>query len=99
MKVLRAGVYRHYKGHRYLVLGLAEDSTNDGEGRQVVVYVGLENGDREQLGPPLRVRALDEFFEYVCGDEACAGYGRRGCPMTEHVVQRFTYDSLNWGRS
>ena len=37
-------VYEHYKGGKYLVLLLADDSTNAREGNHVVVYISLANG-------------------------------------------------------
>ena len=51
---LRAGVYRHYKGPHYVVLGLAHDA-DGGEDR--VVYVPLY----EVSGPPLAVRVVSGF--------------------------------------
>lgn len=56
---LPAGVYRHYKGHRYLVLGYGHDA--DYEDRQVVIYVGLELDDARP-GPRLAVRTAESFF-------------------------------------
>lgn len=59
---LPAGVYRHWKGHAYLVLGYGMDA-ND-ETRQVVVYVGLQL-DGARPGPRLRVRTVEDFFAEV----------------------------------
>lgn len=59
---LLAGVWRHWKGHHYLVLGYGHDSNR--EGRQVVVYVGLQL-DGAHTGPRLAVRDVrgpDGFF-------------------------------------
>jgi hypothetical protein len=56
---LRAGVYRHWKGRDYLVLGLAHDA--DVEGRTAVVYVPLYDVD----GPRLAVRGVEGFLEDV----------------------------------
>ena len=50
-----AGVWRHWKGKDYLVLGLGHDA--DVEGRTVVVYVPLY----DVPGPRLAVRTLEEF--------------------------------------
>jgi len=61
---LRAGIYRHYKGHLYQVLGYAGDSSI--EGRTVVVYVGLELGDARP-GPRMHVRETSDFFAEVNG--------------------------------
>jgi hypothetical protein len=75
---LPAGVWRHWKGHLYQVLGYAADSSI--EGRIVVVYIGLEL-DGARPGPRLHVREAAEFlghaefsgaliprFEYVAPD-------------------------------
>ena len=56
---LPAGVYRHWKGRDYLVLGLAHDA--DVEGRTAVVYVPLYGVD----GPRLAVRDVRAFLEDV----------------------------------
>lgn len=53
---LRAGVWRHWKGHDYLVLGLGHDA--DAPGRTVVVYVPLY----DVPGPRLAVRTLEDFL-------------------------------------
>ena len=54
---LPAGVWRHWKGNDYLVLGLGHDA--DVEGRTVVVYVPLY----DVPGPRLAVRTLEGFLE------------------------------------
>ncbi len=54
-----AGVWRHWKGKDYLVLGLGHDA--DSEGRTVVVYVPLY----ELAGPQLAVRSVERFLEEV----------------------------------
>lgn len=46
---IKSGVYRHYKGDYYLVLGLARHSETEEE---MVVYVGLI----QKPGPRLNVR-------------------------------------------
>ena len=55
---LPAGVWRHYKGGLYVVLGIARDDATD---EQVVVYVRLYRRD----GIPMSVRRLDEFRSTV----------------------------------
>ena len=51
----KPGIYRHYKGGEYQVLGTARVSTNGpGEGKPVVVYVSCEDGK-------LYARDEDEF--------------------------------------
>lgn len=49
------GTYEHWKGPRYLVLGLGHDA-NDPD-RTTVVYVPLYDVD----GPPFAVRTLEDF--------------------------------------
>ena len=56
---LQAGVWRHWKGADYLVLGLGHDA--DVEGRTVVVYVPLY----AVPGPRLAVRTVEGFLEEV----------------------------------
>ena len=56
---LQAGVWRHWKGQDYLVLGLGHDA--DVEGRTVVVYVPLY----DVPGPRLAVRTVEGFLEEV----------------------------------
>ena len=86
-----AGIYRHYKGRRYLVLGMASDSNAEDlaiwdpnfggeflplEERLVVVYVSLEAEGRKP-GPTMHVRTVEDFSCYVCDDKRCANYGKR----------------------
>lgn len=56
---LQAGVWRHWKGKDYLVLGLGHDADHDG--RTVVVYVPLY----DVPGPRLAVRTVEGFLEEV----------------------------------
>jgi hypothetical protein len=58
----KAGVYRHYKGPLYLVLGLGHDANE--EGRTTVIYIGLEL-DGAKKGPRLSVRTYEDFYSYV----------------------------------
>ena len=53
-----SGVYRHYKGEYYLVLGLARHSETD---EKFVVYVPLYTRE----GPRMSVRPVAMFFEEV----------------------------------
>jgi hypothetical protein len=55
---LRAGVYEHYKGGHYLVLGGGRYDPTDEE---VVVYIRLYRRD----GWPLSVRPRSDFFAKV----------------------------------
>lgn len=85
MNDIQAGVYRHYKGPLYLVLGyghdanvedLAQWSAEDGEfltmgERDVVVYIGLQL-DEAHSGPRLAVRTVSDFFAMLHQDhEPC----------------------------
>lgn len=59
---ITAGVWRHVKGHHYLVLGLAADSNNvDPREEPQVVYVSLEGFGLP--GVRLRYRGFSEFME------------------------------------
>lgn len=64
---MQAGVYKHYKGHYYLVLGAARYTDGPQEGQWCVVYVGLEL-DGAKDGPRIMVRSWDDFHSWV--DEA-----------------------------
>ncbi len=62
---LKPGIYKHYKGGFYKVLGVAR---NENTQEEVVVYRsisrGLENGEG-----PLWVRPIDQFAELVDAKE------------------------------
>ena len=91
----RRGIWKHYKGHSYLVLFTARQSTNgDGEGRMVVVYISL---DAPHAGR-INVRDEEQFHERVFKD----GGHKVGDPVNlcEHIgevefnkktIDRFTY--------
>ena len=55
---LPCGVYRHYKGNYYLVLGVARHSETD---ELFAVYVRLY----ERAGVPISIRPLKAFVETV----------------------------------
>lgn len=57
-----SGIYQHYKGPLYLVLGIAHDA-ND-EGREVVVYVPLELNQAHR-GPRMAVRTVADFIDFI----------------------------------
>ncbi len=59
---LSCGVYRHYKGNEYLVLGVARHSETD---EPFVVYARLYSRD----GFPLTVRPLRDFTASVTLDD------------------------------
>ncbi len=58
MHELKAGVYKHYKGGLYLVLGVARHSETE---EKLVVYVPLGVLDK----PRIVARPYDMFFESV----------------------------------
>ena len=58
MSELRAGIYKHYKGGLYLVLGVAVHSETE---EKLVAYVPLG----VKAGPRIKVRPYDMFFEDV----------------------------------
>lgn len=87
---LQAGVYRHYKGPLYLVLGYGRDSTNRRlDDRDVVVYVGLQITGGARPGARLLVRTADEFHGFVdpTTGEALADWNG----SEPYPVKRFTY--------
>lgn len=96
---LPAGVYQHWKGPLYLVLGLAHDA-NAGELYSNKNYIARSSerhplGEREVVvyvglqldaaheGARLAVRTLDDFFAKVCLSKEHQHYGQSG----DHVVE------------
>lgn len=71
-----SGLYRHYKGDSYVVIGLAWQSDNGRERVPVVVYVSLTKGT-------INVRTESEFHEHVSVE------GKH--PMESNEVPRFAY--------
>lgn len=62
----RLGIYRHYKGYDYRVIGLARIEASLEE---VVVYQALY--DTEDFGPnPIWVRPVTDFMQSVTVDGA-----------------------------
>ena len=57
-EVTKDHLYEHYKGGRYLVLFIADESTNERIGNKVVVYVSLTFG-------VVKCRDESEFTEIV----------------------------------
>lgn len=58
MEILPNRVYEHYKGGKYLVLFVADDSTNSRAQNKLVVYVSLTYGT-------IKCRDIKEFTEIV----------------------------------
>lgn len=54
---LKSGVYQHYKGNYYLVIGVARHDVTE---EKLVVYVPLY---AEKSGPRMTARPIDVFFE------------------------------------
>jgi len=76
---VKSGVYQHYKSGFYRVLYTARESTNNRQGRTVVVYMSLATGR-------LHTRDQDEFVALVNRDN--------GSPCTDRDnrrTERFTY--------
>lgn len=71
-----SGIWRHYKGHRYLVLGVGQNTETD---EKMVVYVPLYE-DPTHTGPALRLRPASQWFEMVRNPETIHSY-----------VERFTF--------
>jgi hypothetical protein len=74
---MKSGIYKHYKGGLYQVLGIAEHTeTNE----KVVVYVSLTGADLP--GPRMRVRPVGgpEGFESPVKHDSSDAY-----------IQRFKY--------
>lgn len=61
MSDLAAGVYKHYKGGLYMLLGVAEHTET---GERLVVYVPLA----VQPGAPIKVRPYGMFTDQVTID-------------------------------
>lgn len=59
---MEMGIYRHYKGGLYLVLGIAQHTETDEE---MVVYVPLY--ERADAGLPLQARPREMWDEQVDG--------------------------------
>jgi hypothetical protein len=59
--IVRQGVYRHYKGPRYIVLFVGQDSNNDRNREPTVVYMSLT----EPHTGSIRTRRVSEFLESV----------------------------------
>lgn len=99
--LLPAGIWRHYKGPRYLLLGVGHDANaedlhvRDTEGwlgtRTVVVYVALET-DGAKEGPPMAVRTLIDWSRIVCAQPRHKQhYGKDPVGEDCIAVSRFTY--------
>jgi hypothetical protein len=59
---LKMGIWRHYKGELYQVIGLAHDANHDD--RTVVVYMPLQL-NAAHLGPRMAVRTIEDFAAIV----------------------------------
>jgi hypothetical protein len=87
---LPAGVWRHYKGPLYQVLGYGHDA-NDAN-RAVVIYIGLQL-DQAKTGPRLAVRTAEDFHAIVnrsTGEAVDHPYPSPDYP------RRFTYIAADW---
>lgn len=98
-----AGVYKHYKGPLYQVIGYSHNASDDNNVQ--VLYIGLEL-DSAKVGPRFATRNWHEFFETVCTvHDGMPAYceeheeivrverldKRENCDYLKHWVERFTY--------
>lgn len=60
-KDILSGVYRHYKGGLYLILGAARHTETD---EKLIAYIPLYTRE-DHKGPRIQVRPLEMFFEEV----------------------------------
>lgn len=88
LRPLFSGVYRHYKGQHYLVLGYGRYSDGPLEGKPCVIYTGLEL-DEAKAGPRIQVRSAEDWFQRV------TPHGVTASPMMASVP-RFTYVGPSW---
>ncbi|MBD3362420.1 DUF1653 domain-containing protein [Candidatus Dojkabacteria bacterium] len=58
MKELKSGIYKHYKGNKYLVLGKAKHSETL---EDLVVYISLYDNEMSKIW----VRPVEMFLEEV----------------------------------
>jgi hypothetical protein len=80
MQEVRSGIWQHYKGKRYLVLGVARHTETNEE---VVVYVPLY--EHPNGGRPLQVRPVSMWYAWIdpkTGENVDIG---------QPGVQRFTH--------
>lgn len=83
---VQTGIYRHYKGPRYMVLGVVRHHETD---ERMVLYVGLEKHGEEL--PMMNVRPLDGpegFFTPADG-------GRNGSCERFQLETPIYFDGLN----
>lgn len=62
---VQAGIWRHYKGGLYLVLGLGRHT---GTGQEGVIYVPLYDHPEAAGTPALQFRPFEEWYSVVEGD-------------------------------
>ena len=63
---MRTGIYRHFKGGKYYVLGLAEHTET---GETMVIYVPLDPLKPEAGRPVLQARPLKSWEKAVEGQK------------------------------
>lgn len=44
--MVKPGLYKHFKGNKYLVTGMNIDATNGAKDRRMVEYISLVNGQK-----------------------------------------------------
>jgi hypothetical protein len=77
---MNCGIYKHYKGGLYLLLGVAEHTTTE---EQLAIYVSLTGADLP--GPRIRARPLAEFIGYVDNPQYTAATRGIQIPRFEFV--------------
>lgn len=85
---LRTGVWKHYKGPLYQVLGYSHNASDDNNIQ--VLYIGLEI-DPSKPGPRWATRDWKEFFETVCPE-----HDGMNAYSDEHDNIRSPCDPLEW---
>lgn len=88
---MKLGIYEHYKGGRYEVLGLALDVTNGRPDRQMVVYRSVATSqvyvrDYEEFKQPVEVitpceTSYQPRFRFVSELPPIDGSPGRRCPV------------------
>lgn len=80
---MQLGLYEHYKGKRYLVIGVAQHTETD---QTLVIYVPLYDDSRETKRGMMAARPLSMFSERVIVDPMSREIARSGIE-----VPRFKY--------
>jgi hypothetical protein len=100
LQELKAGIYRHYKGHLYQVTGYVANSTNGFGDLVMVAYTALQLDGSPKPGPRSKVREAREFFDWVWPDGSAYYYAQLHTPkpgtVPHGVIPRFSYLGPAW---